>query len=331
MGLVTRAFLYTWLGELPESIRWLFIDFRSDPPVPPVRQFARVFPEYIWDRTALRRNEFSGFGSDLEFRILAERVNRGESDALWLRKMAYAPALACHNSHEAQGRPMFGRIELLLDAHRVDPLAGPTWLEDLGQAYRDAAPGGRHWADFMRSGRLDQESEQDFSDVWHMFGSSGGCGAGINIPVAVASQHFAREFDLRVRNHAMVVTGDYHDEQRDRHEKRSVAHSCCLDLAMVQDPNMTIEMPIGPHDTIHAQCPLFDDLYIHDAVTPGLQHAEYDVIASGARTLAFLLSSEAGSQFERVRTNTRMQTPSELPMAVKVEPVLTRLHEGGIQ
>jgi hypothetical protein len=329
IGVVARAYLHYWTGFLPPFTRWLLLDFKSDPPVPPVRQFSRALPATVWDRTALGRHEFSGFGAEVEFRVLAERVNRGDPDAMWIGKIAYAPALACHNSHEAQGRPLFGRTELLLDAQRVDPLAGPTWFEDLGQAYRDAAPGGRLWAEFLREGTVGIEAEQTFTDVWHVFGSSGGCGAGVYIPVAAAGQHFAREFGLRVHNRAMVITGDYHDEQRDRHEKRSVAQSCCLDLAMVQDPDLSIEVPVGPRDVIRAKGPLFNDIYVHDAVTPSLQHREYDVVASGARALAFLLASEASAEFERVRTNTRVQTPAHLPLPFSGGEAFNQLPGGG--
>src|SRR5260370_26545294 len=76
--IVLRAYILRTFGFVPECLRFLGIDFKSDPPEPPRREFGATVPAMVWEAARLATGEHCllGFGG-LE-REIAAKLKAGE-------------------------------------------------------------------------------------------------------------------------------------------------------------------------------------------------------------------------------------------------------------
>lgn len=305
--LVQRAQLWERMGCLPQSARWLGIDFETDPPIPPAQMFADEIEESTWQHAQFKDSELALLRSDLDCQDLAARMRAEEPDVAWICQLISPDAVEQYTGGEAAQVPAYARLFLLASATRHDSNGQPNWLEKLQVCLQSLSPRGDAITRVQREMKSANVVARPAVAAL-VAGDRGGTGVGVTLAIAGMLKWLAAKIGLKLRVDLHLISGDYRPADGRENRKAAISHMHSLDIEFVMTKRgLSVQIPFGPNPNQRARVTgLVDNVWRYEA-TERLGHNQRAIASIVARSLNFGLFSRAGFELEKRMNNTDVE------------------------
>lgn len=308
-AMILRALQVMYTGNVLKTWKWLLGDYETDDTAANCPAF---FDSKNWQAALPTAGETAPISISDDCQGLEARIEAGDGDVVWLRRIAPRGLIASYRGSEGAQVPRFTRIGLALGAsdtlnsHRV-------WTKKIESGIRSLALDGS----LMSSVLIDSpELVASRPTVVVLFGNGGGTGSGASIALGVAVRFFQSGLGIKLNSHAYVLGGAYRQQMSVSGVNGKIAHALDLDLNHAMSSRAgTLSLPVGPDESIEAPAPLFDRVNRLEA-TGRLAEKTDDFARAVAESVLFTYASPAAAALQLARANDE-QLPGVLHLLKK--------------